>query len=464
MATRHVLMWFDVEDCTLPQSDDCAMRIAQILTENGARGTMKIVGQKLRVMRERVRYRVLDHLSRHAIGYHSDLHGGRPQPAEYMAPHDWLEGQEEFARRERRGVDEIIDVFGRVPCCYGQPGGNWSPQVFPILRRWGIATYVSGFGYIGLNSQPFYYGGIPNMSHLYGIGGDREPSYYFGIGFELGTDGALEGWKRRFDECYEGLSDGGVISIANHPVQFAMEQWWHTDLKPRAQRERGYEQFDALVKYIGGHDDVEFITAEDLPRLYPDRAAGRVFSAEELRELALNVGNEVYFQECDGMAVSAAELFGMFARFLAQSIRERRVAPGAVCRHLDGPACGSLSLEDVLEEPRSGFVDSAPWIADYLAETGRLPEEIDMECAVVGPGVWLCAAARAVAHLVEHGELPSEVQVWPVNLRIHQHVDYQAARGSWQGSMTWGGFDGTKLLEQAELQAWTLKPAILTSA
>lgn len=461
MATRHVLMWFDVEDCTVPQSDDCAKRVAEILTENGARGTMKIVGQKLRVMRERVRYRVIEELGRHAVGYHSDMHGQHPQPAEYMAPHEWPDGQEEFARRERSGVDDLIDTFGRVPCTYGQPGGNWSPQVFPVLREWGIPTYVSGFGYVGLEAQPFYYGGIPNMSHLYGIGEDREPSNYFGLGFELGTDGALEKYKRQFDEIHERLSDGGTISIANHPVQFAIERWWSTDLKPREQRDRGYEQFDALVKHIAQHPEAEFITAEDLPRIYPDRAAGRVFSAEELREFAVNVKGDIYFQRLDDMAVSAAELFGMFTRFLAQSIREDRVAPGAVCEHLDGPADDpSLSMEGFERVGRSEFAETIAETEEFITRTGRLPELLgDME---LGAASWFCCAADAVAELVETGELLDVVQAGPALMRVADHIDRAAAEGSWQGSMAEGdGFDGSKLLEQARLQAWTLKPAIL---
>ncbi len=103
MATRHVLFWFDVEDCTVPQSDDAAKRIAATLTAHGVRATMKLVGQKARVLRERVRYKAIDALAEHAIGFHSDMHGGRPQPAEYMAPLDRLDGQAEFERRERRG-------------------------------------------------------------------------------------------------------------------------------------------------------------------------------------------------------------------------------------------------------------------------------------------------------------------------------------------------------------------------
>ena len=100
MANVHVLFWFDVEDCTVPQSDDAAGRQAAILTRHNVRGTFKIVGQKARVMEQRVRYTVIDKLRKQDIGFHSNWHGLRPQIAEYLGPLDWDEGVAEFEKRE----------------------------------------------------------------------------------------------------------------------------------------------------------------------------------------------------------------------------------------------------------------------------------------------------------------------------------------------------------------------------
>lgn len=462
MATRHVLFWFDVEDCTVPQSDDCARRIAEIFSARGQRATMKLVGHKCRVLRERVRYTVIDALSRHAIGFHSDMHGGRPQPAEYMAPHDWLDGQREFEARERRGVDEIEAMFGVTPCTYGQPGSNWSPQVFPVLRAWGIPTYVSGFGYVGLHAQPFRYGGMVNTSRMSGTDRRGRPAqHYFGLGFDVGTDEAEARHHAAFDASYDLLEDGGMISIGYHPCQLVLEEWFSTFLKPRAQTLAGFERLDALLGWVLDHPEVECITAEDLPRLYPDRAQGRVFSADELRELALAVGQEVYFQEFDGMALSAAELFGMFTRFLAQAIREGTVPAGAVCEHLDGPAARQFIDCDWFEADPEEFCETVLDVADFLALHGRLPDLIEADAWDLGVPEWFCCAAQMVAHLVEGGDLDTTVATSLARLRINEHVSDEAARNSWGGVMHYEGFDGSKLLEQAKLQAWTLKPAIL---
>src|SRR5205823_14766686 len=70
----YVVLWFDTEDYILPQSDDAALRVAQILTQEGVRATFKIVGEKARTLEKRGRQDVIAALSRHDIGFHSNLH------------------------------------------------------------------------------------------------------------------------------------------------------------------------------------------------------------------------------------------------------------------------------------------------------------------------------------------------------------------------------------------------------
>jgi len=96
MPQVHVLFWFDVEDCTVTHSDDAAKRLALILERHGVRGTFKVVGQKARMLEQRIRYDVIDALERHDIGFHSNWHGLRPQIAEYLGPLDWEEGVAEL--------------------------------------------------------------------------------------------------------------------------------------------------------------------------------------------------------------------------------------------------------------------------------------------------------------------------------------------------------------------------------
>lgn len=466
MATRYILYWFDVEDTTTYQSDDTNKIIGNILLGHGVRGTMKMVGQKIRALRDHQRYDVIDVLEQHAIGFHTDMHGGRPQPAEYMGPLDWLEGQAEFERRERRGMDEIADMFGVIPVCYGQPGSNWSPHVFPILRKWQVPTYVSGFGYIGCHAQPFYLGGMVNTSHMWGQDRQgREVRHAFGLNFELGTPGAFEEHQRQFGESYNMLEHGGLMSIMNHPCTLVKEDWFTTDLKPRELRNAGYEHFDRFIEFSLQHE-TKTITADQLPLLYPDQARHRVFSQEELLTLARAVGEEVYFQELEGMALSAAELFGMFVQFLTAAILEDRPtrAGGAYCEYYDGPALSVAETEAGFTVSSEEFVASLVSAKTFLAVNRRLPQIVEITGRRVLPDDYFVTLARLVAAVADGQTLPERVPITPAHNRLHDHVDVSAWEAACQSVMMKRNFTAPKLLEHAFLQAWTLKPAILSGS
>ena len=460
MATRYILYWFDVEDTTVPQSDDANKILGNILLKHGVRGTMKVVGQKLRLLRERVRYDVIDALEQHAIGYHTDMHGGRPQPAEYMGPLDWLQAQAEFERRERRGVDEIDRMFGRIPVCYGQPGSNWSASVFPVLRKWTIPTYVSGFGYVHCFSQPFYFGGMVNTSHLYGRDRrGRDVNHLLGLNFELGKPGAWEQHETRFHASYNALEDGGLMSIMNHPCTLIIEDWFTTDMKPRELRDAGYAHFERFIEFSLAQD-TRTITADQLPRLYPDRAAGRVFTSEELLELARGVGEEVYFAEVDGLTVSAAELLGMFATALLDDRPTRQ----ACCRHYDGPALPAGETESGFTADTDVFLAATRQVRGFLDELGRLPDAVEIASKRVSLEDFAVALAKVVMAVIEGNKLPDTVALAPAGNRLRAHVDEQAYEAACRSVMMKPGFTAPRLLQQAYLQAWTLKPAVLSGS
>ena len=42
----YVTLWFDTEDYILPESDDAAKRLAEMLTRLGIKATFKVVGEK----------------------------------------------------------------------------------------------------------------------------------------------------------------------------------------------------------------------------------------------------------------------------------------------------------------------------------------------------------------------------------------------------------------------------------
>src|SRR3974377_2334820 len=110
-APVYVVLWFDTEDYAEPRADDAALRIAKDLTAEGVRATFKVVGEKARVLESRGRRDVIQALSRHAIGYHSNWHSVHPTPAEYLVRLGYIEGAEEFERRGGPGGGHVDGDF-----------------------------------------------------------------------------------------------------------------------------------------------------------------------------------------------------------------------------------------------------------------------------------------------------------------------------------------------------------------
>src|SRR5436309_6855096 len=127
----YVVLWFDTEDYIEPAADDAALRIATDLTNMGVRATFKIVGEKARTLESRGRVDVIRALSTHSIGYHSNFHSIQPAPAVYLRRLGFIEGADEFERREAGGVADVRRIFGVTSVCYGQPGSSWGPQSDP---------------------------------------------------------------------------------------------------------------------------------------------------------------------------------------------------------------------------------------------------------------------------------------------------------------------------------------------
>src|SRR5262249_59773555 len=162
----YIVLWFDTEDYILPQSDDAALRVAELLARLKIRATFKVVGEKARTLERRGRWDVINALKRHEIGFHSNWHSVQPSPAMYLSDLGWDDGVAEFDRREGPGRDDVQRVFGVAPSCYGQPGSSWGPQVYGALRKWGMEVYLDSGSHVRLGGKPYYYGGALNLYHL----------------------------------------------------------------------------------------------------------------------------------------------------------------------------------------------------------------------------------------------------------------------------------------------------------
>jgi hypothetical protein len=467
----YVVIWFDTEDYILPPSDDAAKKLAEFLTAEGVHATFKVVGEKARTLERRGRKDVIDALRQHDIGYHSNTHSQHPTPAEYESVLDWESGVEEFTRRERPGFEDVHKIFGKTPCCYGQPGSSWAPQSFGALHNWGVGLYLDEASHVGLNGKPFWYGGLLNIFNTV-EGQELRPNDNWDN---------LERSKANFREFYARMSSerhGGLISLYFHPCEFIhqwfwdmnfahganppREQWKEPPQKSPAQQEQTFGYFEDLVRYMKTFPNVRFITGSQAIDLYPDLAKQREFSSSDLAEIAKAVRPKVSFQERGDYALAPSEIFELLTSYVARkSVQQNDVTTLRLSQTPYGPSSPSRPLEKPVQVSRMQFLSAVRDVDGFLDDHHQIPDAVWLGSTPVPPEDYLVALADISSRLLGARDLPATVTIVPAQLATTAYIASDSVK-LWDWPIFPEGFHSERLMELARLQAWTLKPAILS--
>lgn len=481
-ARVNVILWFDTEDYILPADDEACKTLAEMLTERGIRATFKVVGEKARVLERRGRQDVIAALKKHCFGYHANFHSVHPTPSEYLAECGWLDGVAEFARREGGGAADVRRIFG-VPtlACYGQPGSSWAPQAIAALKSIGVAPhgipcYVDEGDHVGLEQAPFWYAGALNV---YDMGGNCTR-------MDLHDAAAVEPAKQKVSAIADRLrraERGGLISIYYHPCEWVHREFWdgvnfrrganppreQWQLPPQRTPEEtaaAFRRFGEYVDHIRSLPGVGFVTAADLPIIYPDAVRTGGTPEADLAELAARLvskgGSGVDFQVLGERAYSVADQFEVLALAVGKlSAGEKLPFPLRTS--------GLLGPDDPPPPAHKGHVawpafrDTTRDVLDFTVVQQRVPARVFVGAEAVPPADFLLALAAAYHGYVETGKLPlaegvtmgSSPELLPAR---HVAADTPGLFGGW--IIHKEGFRAPKIVELAKLQAWTLKPAI----
>jgi hypothetical protein len=467
----YVTLWFDTEDYILPQDDDAAKRLAEMLTGLGVQATFKIVGEKARVLEERGRRDVIAALARHDIGYHSNTHSQQPTIAVYLQNAGWEDGRAEFYRREAQGARDVGRIFGVTPVAYGQPGSAWAPQAYPALREMGIRMYLDEADHVGIEDQPFYYGGMlnvfkmrSNLARMALSGGD-----------------SLANGRATFNKAYEVLrgKGGGTISIYYHPNEWVQTEFWDAvnfrrganparsewkrpGTRPASETEQAFRDFEEYVRFIKAQPGVQFVTATDLLGIYADAAITRRFTQDDLLTLARDLQKEITFQRFEGYALSAADTFGLLTEAMAAFIERNELPAATTVAALDGPArpyppaTGRASETFVW----SSFAEAVRDTRDYLRTSHRLPDEVWIGVESLSPADYLATLAHALEDVIASGKRPTDVTRREGRYTAERYVAEDSPE-LWSWPIFPEGFHAPRIIELARLQAWTLKPAVM---
>jgi len=470
IAPVYVTLWFDTEDYVLPQSDDAAKRLAEMLTRLGVKSTFKIVGEKARVLEQRGRKDVIAALKKHEIGYHSNLHSGQPTPAVYLQHAGWEDGVNEFYRREAQGVSDIERIFGVKPICYGQPGSSWAPQTYPALKRMGVSMYLDEASQVGINDQPFYYGGMLNVFKM------RSTA----VRMDLGKADNLAEAQKEFQQAAEKLRQqgGGTISIYYHPCEFVHREFWDgvnfrrganpprsewklPPVQTAEEIERNYRDFEQYVQFIQKHAGVRFVHCSDLMKLYEDRAATFNFTPKEISAIARTVQKEIGFHQLNGFALSAADSFSLLTE-ACLSLLDNKKQPLRL-KSLYGPA-RTFSASVGGDKPATvrlvEFSETVRDVSRFIQVNGRVPDEVWIGAQSFSPQDYLATLGAVIENWKAYdGNQPVTLRTG--NFTADSYVAEDSPR-LWGWVIFPEGFHAPKIMEMARLQAWTLKPALLS--
>jgi hypothetical protein len=438
----YVVLWFDTEDYVDPIADDAALRIADDLTNLGVHATFKVVGEKARTLELRGRTDVIQALGRHCIGYHSDLHSIQPVPALNLQHLGLLEGADEFERRQRGGFEDLGRIFGVTPVCYGQPGSSWAPQSNLALRRMGVHVYLDAGTQLGYNDQPVWYGGL---LYVYNMGP-------YQIRAEL--DGPKAGDFSQFDAAAKHFTEsgGGLISTYYHPTELVHTEFWdavnfnHGAVRPRDQwvlpKRRSQEEADRCFKILKAYVEhakavpgVEFITANDLLRIYATPIPPLVDKVTLARHFKQNIN----FLSLPSGDLSAADI-----------LLELLDLPA---HYVDGPTAAGVTNYTGVTIPDFVFQAASKDVKSFVETNHRLPSEVFL-------GSQTLSLTDFAATLAEHLLSPGPIRLQQGKAAFEKYVSTDA-----KGAFSWPihpeGFAPEELLALARLQAWTLKPARL---
>ena len=476
----NVILWFDTEDYLLPADDDACLCLARMLTERHIRATFKVVGEKARVLERRGRRDVIAALKKHDIGYHANFHSVHPTPSEYEADCGLLDGMAEFIRREGPGAADVRRVFGKKTLvCYGQPGSSWASQAIAALPEIGVAPhgvpcYVDEGDDVGLNEKPFWFAGTLNVFHM-GRNYTR---------MELHDPAAVEPGKQKFAAIANRLlseDGGGLVSIFYHPCEWVhlefwdgvnfrrganppREQWKAPPQRTAEETDAAFKRFAEYIDYIRSFPEVRFVTAGELPTLYPDKVRSVGASASDLSELAsrLSAGGALDFQVVGDRGYSVADQFELLAKAVARALRGENATFPLKADGLLGPdSAPPAASKDHLD--RFAFRDTTFDVLNFIQTQHRVPARVFVGPDPIAPGDFLVGMARVYDGYCRNGklaldggvDLPSRTELAPAR---HIAEDTPELFGGW--IIHKEGFRAPKILEVARLQAWTLKPAI----
>jgi len=471
----YAYIWFDVEDYVTPESNDVPLKAINILKKYRVPVTMKLVGEKVRFMKEQKRQDVIAAIKGFAdVGFHTDAHSKHPIVYQYIANKDVLSGAKEIKRREGPGFLELKRTFGYVPSCFGHAGTQWAPHYYPYMKEVGIPLYLDATDIVNINDSPYWYCGVLNLNNT-------DKNY---IRFDRSFEDPYgnQKLKERFEEIHDRLrhSGGGAISILWHPHTGINKVYWDAlnfsegkntpkgkyiqpEQYPSEIKERAISDFENLIKFGSSFKDVEFISASDAIRVYP-RKLDTVVNRNDIRKIVKNLTRkgEISFFKLGDEYLSPSQIFTAIVNFAAAYQKSGKVPVKIAVSEPLGPLSPSKSIVKKKDVSVVNLLSAARRISEFIGAKGYMPSKIRIEKSVqLEPSDFLGTISELSVTLMSGKKPDRRIPLRHAKMILaEKYVDKSAFKRALEWKILPKGFTAPKILEQAKLQTWTLVPAL----
>jgi hypothetical protein len=330
--------------------------------------------------------------------------------------------------------------------------------------------------HVGLNEKPFWFAGALVVYHM-GQNYTR---------MDLHSPDAVEPAKKTVSNIAERLraEGGGLISIFYHPCEWVHQEFWdgvnfRRGANPprelwKAPPQRSAEETDAAfrrfaeyIDHIRGLPGIRWVTAGDLPSLYPDYSHTQGASEQDLTEFSQRLvssgATNLDLQVLGNRAYSLADQFEVLTWAVSQLIEQKSLKFPHPTTGILGPDADPPGSREEAHLAWPAFRDTTLDVLGFIKTQQRVPARVFIGPDAVAPADFLYALASAYLYHSKHGKLPMEEGVSlgrSLSLKPARQVaqDTPELFGGW--IIHKEGFRAPKILEQARLQTWTLKPAI----
>lgn len=453
-----VALWIDDADYIDDHSEDALRYMLAAFDRLGIRVTFKIAGEKARVLKQHHCDDIIGAMKLHDMCYHTEYHTLHPTVLEYTEALDFTGGAAEFEKREIGGLHDVREIFGRPIIGYGHPGEAWSPDVCPVLMKYGADVCLDDHFILNVEGQPFEYGGILNFNAIRRI-----------VRYDYHDVSGLDAANAAFDrlaamECGRKYPERyALFSVFYHPGEFYMAEYMSDMynfregknipfdaegnftgwiLPPVISMEEAHRYIDLVAAYLSHMQKrgARFVTASELRHMMYRRT--EEVSRDDVKALAAAwADEEIEFFDIGGEYVSASEGFVLLMQYLSG----KPLSPYLVY----GP--GKRETSVIRHEVTRDAVLAA--MADFDAVYGF---PMLKSAYLIGENLLtptdLCATAALMIKNVKE-------QCMPVSGAKLLSERYVQGTPKWDGRWLFGSpFDVSNTYEKTKLQCWTLKP------